>query len=91
MNNSSKSIPVILAAGAAGVAVFTLANSAFVAALPADVFLAIGVSVAVIALAAFDYSRRPQPLALPCDVLRPSLSDATARGSKSNRNDRVAA
>jgi hypothetical protein len=91
MNNSSKSIPVILAAGAAGVAVFTLANSAFVAALPVDVFLAIGTSVAVIALAAFDYSRRPQPLALPCDVLRPSLPVATARGLKSNRNDRVAA
>jgi hypothetical protein len=90
MNNSSKSISLILAAGLAGVAGFTLANSAIVAALPADVFLAIGASVAVAALAIFDYSRRPQPLALPVQMLRPAMPAATG-GIKSNHTDRLAA
>ena len=91
MNNSSKSISLILATGAAGVAAFALANSTFVAALPVEAFFAIGTSVAVIVLAAFDYSRRPQPLALPGRVLRPATPVSAAHRPTSNCSDRLAA
>lgn len=73
MNNNRKLLSVTLAAGAAGVAAFTLANSAFVASLPGDVILGVGASLAIVGFAVYDYSRRYQPLALPDRVMRPKL------------------
>jgi hypothetical protein len=95
MKNFPKSHSLIIAAAAAGVALFQLANSAFVAALPGDVLAAIGISAAVIGLAVYDYSRRYQPLSLPNRVLRPVAPACTPRsaayGAKSGRKERLAA
>jgi hypothetical protein len=93
MNTTNKLLSVILAAGAAGVAVFALANSAFVAALPADVILGAGASLAILAFAAYDYSRRYLPLALPGRLLRPHLPAAVKAclGTRNTCKDRAAA
>jgi hypothetical protein len=95
MKNSSQFISQILAAGAAGVALFALANAPFVAALPGDAILAFAISAAAIGLAIYDYSRRVQPVTRPCRVLRPLVPCSTPRsaasGLKSVRKDRIAA
>ena len=89
MNKSHKQLSLVLAAGAAGVAFFSLANAPFTAALPGDVILGLGASLAV-----YDYSRRVQPLALPVRLLRPTLP-AVSRpgdcGQKNSRKDCIAA
>ena len=89
MKNSTKFIFLILAAGAAGVAFFTLANAQFTATLPGGVMLAIGVSAAVVGIAAADYSRRVQSLGRCGRVLRPELP--TGSSSRVAPKDRVAA
>ncbi|MDI1248782.1 MAG: hypothetical protein PSV13_07965 [Lacunisphaera sp.] len=93
MNTTNKFLSVILATGAAGVAVFALANSAFVAALPADVILGAGAALAILAFAAYDYSRRYLPLALPGRLLRPQLPAAVKAclGTSNACKDRAAA
>jgi hypothetical protein len=93
MNTTNKLLSVSLAAGAAGVAAFALANSAFVAALPADVILGAGASLAILAFAAYDYSRRYLPLALPGRLLRPHLPAAVKAclGPRNSCKDRAAA
>jgi hypothetical protein len=95
MKNSSKSSSLILAAGLAGVAIFSLANSSFIAALPGDAIMAFAISAAVIGVAIFDYSRRIQSVTVPCRVMRPVLPANTPSssgcGSRSNHTDRRAA
>ena len=71
MKASTKFLSLVLAAGAAGVAGFTFANSQFSAGLDGDAILGAGAALAIIGVAIFDYSRRPQPLSLPAPVLRP--------------------
>lgn len=73
MNKSNQLITLSLAAGAAGVAVFSLANSALLAALPAEVILGVGASAALVGFAIYDYSRRVRSLAAPARLLRPCL------------------
>ena len=94
MNKSNKLIALVLATGAAGVAFFSLANAPFTAALPGDVILGLGASLAVCGIAVHDYSRRVQPLALPVRLLRPTLP-AVSRpgdcGQKNSRKDCIAA
>ncbi len=95
MKNSSKSSSLILAAGLAGVAIFSLANSSFIAALPGDAIMAFTISAAAIGVAIFDYSRHVQPTTVPCRVMRPVMPSATRSSSgcdsRSTRNDRLAA
>jgi len=90
MKNSTKSILLILAAGAAGVAFFTLAQAQFTATLPGGTLLAIAVSLAVIAIAAADYSRRLQLRTLRSRTLRPALPAGTTPRTTA-RKDRLAA
>jgi len=84
-------LSVTLAVGIAGVAAFALANSAFVAALPGDVILGTGASLAILGFAAYDYSRRFLPL--PVRALRPKLPAALASrpASFTSRKDCLAA
>jgi hypothetical protein len=86
-------LSVTLAAGIAGVAAFALASSSFVAALPGDVILGTGASLAILGFAAYDYSRRYLPLPLPGRVLRPKLPAAVASrpASCASRKDCLAA
>ena len=92
MKTSLKSISLIFAAGAAGVAVFALANAQFTAGLPAVKLLSLAISVALLSLAMYDYSRRVQPLRVPARLLRPTLPAAQAiRCVTPNCNDRIAA
>ena len=96
MKNSSQSISLILAAGAAGVAIFALANAQFTAGLPAVTLLAIAVSIALLSLAVYDYSRRVLPLRLPVRLLRPTVpavrtGRSSAYGNARNCQERVAA
>lgn len=97
MKTSAKYISLVLAAGIAGVALFALANASFTAAFRGDVAVAIAASAAVVGFAAYDYSRRTQPLSIPARVLRPSLpvghkvQKTTAYGIKASRSDRLAA
>ncbi len=72
MKISLKSISIIPAAGAAGVALFALANSRIAAGLPVDIFVAALASITLVGFAIKDYSRRVQPLALPARLLRPT-------------------
>lgn len=81
MNNSRISISQILATGLAGAFFFSLANSPALLALPGEAMLAIAVSAAIIGFAVFDYSRRVQPLTIPCRVVRPGLPAGTAARS----------
>lgn len=94
MNKSNQLISLTLAAGAAGVAFFSLANAPFTAALQGDVIIGIGASAAMLAFAAFDYSRRARSLRLPARLLRPTLP-ATVRCSvcspENSRKDDIAA
>jgi hypothetical protein len=78
MKNNHPILSVILAAGAAGVAAFSVANSAFVASLPGDVLLGAGASLAILGFAAYDYSRRYLPLPVAVRALRPKLPAAAA-------------
>lgn len=89
MKNSTQLLSVVLAAGTAGLAVFSLVNSAFFAALPADVLLGVGASLGLLGFAAYDYSRRHLPLSRPMvGILRPSLPAVAEREC---RKDRLAA
>lgn len=93
MNNTNKLLSVILAAGTTGVAAFALANSAVVAALPADVILGAGATLAILGFAAYDYSRRYLPLALPGRKLHPKLPQTAGPrpAACTSGNDRLAA
>ena len=91
MNKSTQVIALIFAAGLAGVAVFSLANSSLLAALPGDVVLGVGASVAIFGLAIFDYSRRARTLTPPARLLRPALPAARASNRGDSRSDRAAA
>lgn len=94
MNKSTKLIALTFAAGAAGVALFSLANAPFTAALRGDVIVGIGASVAVLAFAAFDYSRPVRSLSRPARLLRPALPTTVRSASceaEDNRKDRLAA
>jgi hypothetical protein len=96
MNKSNQLIFQILAAGAAGVALFFFANAPFTAALRGDVILGIGASVALLAFAAYDYSRRIRSLAPTARLLRPNLpaitiTRANACVTGNNRKDGLAA
>jgi hypothetical protein len=96
MKNSAKITSLILAAGAAGVALFKIANASFTAVLPGDALFAIAASVAIVSFAAYDYSRRGPSLRMPSRALHPSLpagnaAHSTAYGIKSSSKNRVAA
>jgi len=91
MNKSSQMISHVLAAGVAGVAVFSLANTSIMAALPADVVLGVGASVAIFGLALYDYSRRARALVVPARLLRPTLPAAHAGDRNASCPDRIAA
>ena len=97
MKTSFKYVSLVLAAGAAGVALFALANASFTSFFRGDVAVAVATSAAVIGFAIHDYSRRTESLRLPAKVLRPSLPlggnspKTTAYGVKSSRTDRIAA
>jgi hypothetical protein len=91
MKKSLKSLPLILTAGVAGVALFILAQSQFIAALPGDKLIAIAASVAIVAFATADYTRRVQPLTPPRgQVLRPRLPVGNTPQANT-RKDRIAA
>ena len=84
MNNNLKILSAVIAASAAGVISFTLANAEFSAGLPLDNVLAAVVSIALVGFAVYDYSRRAQLMASRAPVLRPMLP-AAARDHSCNR------
>jgi hypothetical protein len=97
MKTSAKYVSLVLAAGAAGATLFTLAGASFTAAFHGDVIVAVVASVAVVGFAAYDYSRRTLPLKAPVRILRPApfvngTSQKTkAYGIKPVREERLAA
>lgn len=71
---TSKLLFVSLAAGLAGVALAELGNAQILLALPGVKLFAIGISVALLGFAAYDYSRRQLPLRPRTgNVVRPAL------------------
>ena len=93
MKTSLKSSSQFLAAGVAGVALFKLANASFLSGLPVGTMAAVGLSAGFLGLAAYDYSRRFTPLALPVRVLRPLMPCTTPRSAAyvADRKERMAA
>ena len=91
MTKSNQLISLVLAAGLAGVAVFSLANAPIMAALPGDVLLGVGASLAIFGLAVYDYSRRARSLTVPVRLLRPNLPADRDCVRNSNCQDRAAA
>ena len=97
MKNSTKYFSLVLAAGVAGVALFTLVNASFTAFLRADTILATSASLAFLGFAVYDFSHRPQPLKQPGRVLRPTLREFSSAPDqrqpiiKSYRKERIAA
>jgi hypothetical protein len=97
MKTSAKYVSLVVATGAAGATLFTLAGASFTAAFRGDVIIAVVASVAVAGFAAYDYSRRTPPLKAPARILRPSrIVSATAQktkayGVKPVREERLAA
>ena len=92
MNKSTQLISLTLATGAAGVALFSLANAPFTAALRGDVIIGLGASAAMLGFAAFDYSRRVRSLRLPTRLLRPTLPvSARTCGPDNSRKECIAA
>jgi hypothetical protein len=96
MKNSIKYVSLVFAAASAGSALFAIANTSFVAALSGDMVMAIASSASIIALAVFDYSRRPKPLRAPdltanATLLRamPDFNNVCAADFK--RDQRIAA
>ncbi len=91
MNKHSQLISLTFAA-AAGVALFSLANAPFTAALRGDVILGLGTSLALVGFAAYDYSRRPRSLSSPGRLLRPKARIASdACRLEGSRKDCLAA
>jgi hypothetical protein len=96
MNKSNKLLSLVFVTAAAGAVLFSFANAPFTAALRGDVILGIGASVALLGLAAFDYSRRARSLNARAQLLRPTLPvcpapRASAYDSRNSRKDGVAA
>jgi len=93
MKTSLKSSSQFLAAGIAGVALFKLASASFMTGLPVGTLAAVGLSAGFLGLAAYDYSRRFEPLTLPVRVLRPLMPCTTPRSAAygTDRKDRLAA
>jgi hypothetical protein len=96
MKNSAKYLSLILAAGTAGVALFSLANASFTATVRGDVVAAVMAATAIVGLAAYDYSRRTQPLSVPARMVRPAMPAGSGQRSKAYglnpaRKDRIAA
>ena len=95
MKNSKLSLSLMLAAGAAGVALFKLASASFTSAVPGVEVLSGFAAAAVLGIAAYDYTRRPQRLSPPAQILRPKLRTqepaAAATARPANRPDRLAA
>jgi hypothetical protein len=87
MKNSRKSLSLIFAAGAAGVAFFQFASASFTAALPAETLVAIAASAAIVGVAVYDYSRRYQPLCPPDRVVRPALVARPACAATAPRHE----
>ena len=79
-------LPLLVAAGAPGVALLAINNV-----IPADIALAIIAVGGIAAFAAFDYSRNMKSLRVPGRVLRPALPVATAVATACNVNVRRAA
>jgi hypothetical protein len=62
-----------LALSAAGsIALVALANASFTAALPGEIILGAGASLAIVGLMISDYRRYVRPLAAPARVVRPA-------------------
>ena len=93
MNKSNQLISLSIAAGSAGVAAFSLANSPLLAALPVEAILGAGASLAIIGLAIYDYSRPARNLSVPAQMLRPTLRAAVpceCAGNGAGKNRRAA-
>ena len=86
MKNSANSLSLVLAAGTAGVAFFTAANSNFTSFIAGDLDVAVAVTVAaaLFGLAVYDYSRRSRSLVVPARLLRPALPAPSVASSKTN-------
>jgi len=96
MKKSSPFNSALIAAGVVGTALIALSRARFTAALPGEVIMGVGASLALLGFALYDYTRRVQPLALRATVLRPEMpasttSSAKPYGVKPARKDRIAA
>ncbi|HET7536154.1 MAG TPA: hypothetical protein VFJ90_06855 [Candidatus Didemnitutus sp.] len=76
---SQKTLSIILAAGAAGVALVALSNASFLATVPADLLIAASAAGAIVGLAIADYSRRIQPLKPLAPVVHPTFPKNATR------------
>ena len=97
MKTSAHFTSALITAGAIGTALIALSGARFTAALPGEVILGVGASLAVLGLAFYDYSRRLQPLSLPARLLRPTLPATNTPRTKAygikpaHSKDRIAA
>ena len=89
MKNSAQLISLVLAAGAAGVALVKLGSALITAVVNGEVILAIAASVAVVLFAAYDYARRLDRVQLLAPVLRPALLAGRAANAETSALPRV--
>lgn len=82
MKTNSPFTSHILAASVAGAAIVKLGSASFTAAVNGEVVVAIAASVAVLAFAAYDYSRRIESLRVRTSLLRPALPIGSGHRAK---------
>lgn len=97
MKTSVKYISLVAVASSAAVVFFMFVNSSFTARFPFGLVFSIAASIAVIGIAAYDYSRGGKSLHSSARILRPtapvanSALNVTARLAPSVRSERIAA
>ncbi|HEY4249008.1 MAG TPA: hypothetical protein VGM64_19440 [Lacunisphaera sp.] len=97
MKTPAQYISLVTAASSAAVAFFAIANSTITTRFPFGIVFSIAASIAVIGIAAYDYSRRAKSLRSPARLLRPAMpvanasTNVPARLNKSVRAERIAA
>jgi hypothetical protein len=72
MKNNHKHFSLVIAAGIAGAAALSVANSEFVAQLPFEIIFAAATAAGIIQIAVSDYTRQAAPVTVPARVLRPA-------------------
>ena len=73
---TTKLLSATIAAGLAGVALVKFGSASFLAGLPGDKLFLVAVGLAVTAFAAYDYSRRHEPLRVKATLTRPTMPSA---------------
>ncbi|MBA4137143.1 MAG: hypothetical protein C0518_07490 [Opitutus sp.] len=86
INNTTtmkNTLSILALSATAGAVLMKLSNASFFAAVPGELVIAAGASLAIVGLMIGDYRRFVRPLAVPASVVRPAAS-SVARTQRTN-------